>query len=69
MEMILIRLGAGAGILGLLLCLVAAAARLSGRFFVGGMQAGTLMQAGTAAMIAGCLAYLVVLTRRSSRGV
>jgi hypothetical protein len=64
METILIRLGAFAGILGLLMCLVAAVARLSGRFWIGGMQAGTLMQAGTAAMIAGCLALLVVLTRR-----
>ena len=58
METILIRLGALAGILGLLMCLVAAAARLAGLFWIGGMQAGT------AAMIAGCLALLIVLTRR-----
>jgi hypothetical protein len=68
METILIRLGALAGILGLLMCLVAAAARLAGSFWIGGMQAGTLMQAGTAAMIAGCLAFLAVLTRRPRSG-
>jgi hypothetical protein len=42
--------------------------RLAGMFWIGGMQAGTLMQAGTAAMIAGCLAFLAVLTRRTRSG-
>jgi hypothetical protein len=65
METILIRLGALAGILGLLMCLVAAGARLAGSFWIGGMQAGTVMQAGTAAMIAGCLGFLAALTLRT----
>jgi hypothetical protein len=68
METLLIRVGWGAGVLGLLMCLVAAGARLSGSFWIGGMQAGTVMQAGTAAMIAGCFAFLAALTRRSGRG-
>jgi hypothetical protein len=68
MDKILMAIGTGAAALGMLLCLVAVAARLSGAFWLGSMQVGTWMQAGTAAMIAGCVFFLVVLTRRSQGG-
>jgi hypothetical protein len=54
-----------AGIAGVLLSLVALGARLAGFFWVGGLQTGTLLQAGVAAMVAGCLAYVSLLAERS----
>ena len=57
-------LGRVAGVAGLLLCAVAAGARLTGRFWLGDFQAGTLMGAGTAALCAGCFFLLLVATRR-----
>lgn len=53
--------GRTAGVIGILLCVVSIALRVSGAFFVGGFQVGTLLQAGMAAMILGCLAYVAVL--------
>jgi hypothetical protein len=50
-----------AGIIGLLLCMAAVLARAAGSFVVGNLQVGTMLQAGMAAMILGCLAYLAVL--------
>ena len=38
--------------------------RLAGHFLVGGFQVGTLMQAGTAAMVFACLAYVALIARR-----
>ena len=53
--------GRSAGIIGVLLCAVSVVARVAGVWAVGGFQVGTVLQAGMAAMILGCLAYLVVL--------
>lgn len=50
-----------AGVIGALLCLVSFVARLAGVWTIGGFQVGTVLQAGMAAMILGCLAYLAVL--------
>lgn len=60
----LVRLGWIAGVVGAMLCVVGAAFRLGGAYWVGGFQSGTLLQAGTAAMVFGCFCLLVVLTRR-----
>jgi hypothetical protein len=68
MEQILLAIGGAAGALGLLMCTLAVVVRLSGRFWIGGMQSGSVLQAGIAAMTAGCLIYLFVLTRRSKPG-
>jgi len=68
MNDLLLLVGRVSGFVGALLCGVAAAARVSGHFWLGGFQSGTLLQAGTAAMVAGCLCYLVVLTDRSDAG-
>ena len=60
----MVRLGWIAGVVGAMLCVVGAAFRLGGAYWVGGFQSGTLLQAGTAAMVFGCFCLLVVLTRR-----
>lgn len=60
----LVKLGRIAGVAGAVLCAVGAAVRLSGAYWIAGYQAGTLLLAGTAAMIFGCFCLLVVLTHR-----
>ena len=60
----MVKLGWIAGVVGAMLCVVGAAFRLGGAYWVGGFQSGTLLQAGTAAMVFGCFCLLVVLTRR-----
>ncbi len=64
MERLLVWIGRLAGGGGALLCAAAAAVRVSGHYWVGSFQAGTLMLAGVAAMIAGCLCLLEVLIGR-----
>jgi hypothetical protein len=64
METSLLWIGRLAGGVGVFMCLIAVGARLAGAFWIAGFQAGTWLQAGTAAMILGCLAHLVVLTAR-----
>jgi hypothetical protein len=54
-----------AGVAGLLLVLVAVGTRLTGQFWIGSLQTGTLLQAGTAAMVIGCLGYLALLAEHS----
>jgi hypothetical protein len=53
--------GRSAGVIGVLLCAVSFVARVAGVWTIGGFQIGTVLQAGTAAMILGCLAYLAIL--------
>lgn len=65
MNDLLLWIGRVAGVGGVLLCAVAAVARISGHYFLGGFQVGTLLQVGMAMMIAGCLGFLAVLTERS----
>ncbi|MDI6746533.1 MAG: hypothetical protein QMD17_05255 [Rhodocyclaceae bacterium] len=62
---LLLWLGRIAGVAGALLCIVSVAFRLRGEYWIGGFQAGTLLQAGSAAMIFGCFCLLVWLTRRT----
>lgn len=68
METLLLWAGRLAGLAGVAITLIAIGARLTGAFWIAGFQAGTLLQAGMAAMILACLAHLVVLTSRSSGG-
>ncbi|CDH47470.1 MAG: hypothetical protein IPL59_15780 [Candidatus Competibacteraceae bacterium] len=68
MEMLLLWIGRLAGLVGVVACLIAIGARLGGAFWIAGFQVGTLLQAGIAAMVLGCLAHLVVLTLRSAGG-
>ncbi|MFO1421578.1 MAG: hypothetical protein U1F59_11715 [Candidatus Competibacteraceae bacterium] len=68
METLLLWIGRLAGLAGVAITLIAIGARLTGAFWIGGFQAGTLLQAGMAAMILACLAHLVALTSRASGG-
>ncbi len=61
MNKLLLWTGRSAGVVGVLLCVVSVVLRAAGKFVAGGFQVGTLLQAGMAMMILGCLAYLAVL--------
>lgn len=62
---ILLKLGRIAGVVGVLLCVAGVAVRLGGEYWIAGFQVGTLLQAGTTAMVFGCLCFLAVLAHRS----
>ncbi|MGE5336850.1 MAG: hypothetical protein ACM3PU_03420 [Gemmatimonadota bacterium] len=55
------------GLLGILLMLVSVAARLGGRFNLGGYQTGTLLIAGIGAVVVGCFLLLWTLVERAQR--
>jgi hypothetical protein len=63
-ETLLIWTGRLAGLAGVVLCVIAGAVRLSGAYWVGGFEAITLLQAGVAGMVLGCLCLLMVLLER-----
>ncbi len=67
MESLLLWIGRLAGLAGVFLCGWAAFTRLTGLFFAGGFQVGTLLLAGMAAMLVACLCFLVILTNRARR--
>jgi hypothetical protein len=52
------------GLLGVAAIALAAVARLSGAWSLGGFQVGTLLQAGMAAVLVACLAYLAALVEQ-----
>jgi hypothetical protein len=64
MEMLLRWTGRLAGLAGVLICAGAVLARLGGAYVMGGFQVGTLLLAGVAAMLVGCLSYLALLAER-----
>lgn len=66
MKAIFLLIGRFAGGAGVLLALFAGAARLSGRFWVGSYQAGTLLLGGIALMVIACLGLLLALTWEQS---
>jgi hypothetical protein len=53
------------GVVGVLACAVAVVARLLGHFYLFGLEAGSLLQAGTSAVVIGCFALLVGRNARS----
>ena len=67
MQMLLLWIGRLAGVAGVLIALVAVLARGSGKYVVAGLQVGTLLQAGIAAMVLGCLAYVASIAERQQR--
>ena len=67
METLLLWLGRLAAIAGLAMVAWAACSRLTGIYFAAGYQVGTLLLVGIAAMLVGCVCFLVVLTDRSRR--
>jgi hypothetical protein len=60
----LLWLGRAGGVAGLLLSLGAILLRARGVYNFAGFQIGTLLLAGIAAMVAGCLGYLAALVER-----
>ena len=64
MQTLLLWTGRIAGVLGLVICVVAIAVRMSGTYWAVGLQVGTLLQAGMALMLLGCLGFLSYLTRQ-----
>lgn len=67
MTSLLLTAGRVLGGLGLALMVVAALVRLTGAYWLGGFQVGTLLLGGTAAMVAGCFALLLALTSGDRR--
>lgn len=66
MEPLLLWVGRLAGLAGVLVCAVAVVVRLSGAYWLAGFQVGTLLLAGMAVMLMGCLSLLVLLTAQTS---
>ena len=64
MNSLLLLAGRSAGLLGILMCAVAVAGRLSGSFWIGGLQLSTLLLGGVAALAIACFLMLWVLTQR-----
>jgi len=64
MNSILIWTARIAGTAGVAAMLFAFAGRLGGIYWLAGFQVGTVLQAGMAAALLACLAYLVVLAER-----
>ncbi len=67
MEILLLWIGRISGIAGVGLCGWAAYGRLTGAYFVGGFQVGTILLAGMAAILVACFFLLLVLTDESRR--
>lgn len=67
MNAILLRGGQAVGILGVLLIVVSAVARLAGNYTLGSLATGTLMLAGIGAVNVGVFCLLWLLVERSVR--
>jgi hypothetical protein len=67
MNTLLIWIGRLAGLVGLAAIGCAVAVRASGAWYLAGMQLGTLMQAGVAAMVLGVWAYAASIAERDRR--
>ncbi len=65
MDTLLIWVGRAAGGVGAVITAATALLRLSGHFWLGGLQLGTLFLAGIAALAFGCFCFLSVLLGRS----
>ena len=64
METLLRWVGRLGGAAGVVLCAVAVLMRLRGVYNFAGFQIGTLLLAGIAAMLVGCLGYLAAIAER-----
>lgn len=67
METLLLWVGRLAGLSGVLLTIVAIGLRAAGNFFLGGFQVSTILQAGIAAMLLGCLSYVANLAEQTQK--
>jgi hypothetical protein len=64
MANLLLWIGRIGGIAGALTCGIAVLARIGGVYGVAGFQVGTMLLAGMAAMLVGCLGYLAAVAER-----
>ena len=64
MENLLLWVGRIAGLAGVAISIWAAVSRLTGGYYVGGFQIGTLLMAGMTSMLVACICFLMVLTDR-----
>jgi hypothetical protein len=67
MNALLLWFGRAAGLAGFVLCLFALGMRIAGKYWLAGFQVGTLLQAGTAAMVFGALCFLAWLVDNASK--
>ena len=66
MNSLLLAAGRLIGVLGLVIMLVAVVVRVTGAYWLGGFQVGTLLLGGAGATVAGCFALLLALTSRTN---
>ena len=64
METLLLWIGRLGATAGIVICAVAVLGRLRGVYNLAGFQIGTLLLAGIAAMLVGCLGYLAAIAER-----
>ena len=64
MEKLLLWIGRLGGTVGVIMCAVAILARMRSVYSVANFQVGTLLLAGVAAMLVGCLGYLAAIAER-----
>lgn len=67
MTNLLLWVGRIGGAVGVLTCTVAVLGRLRGVYGIGGFQIGTLLLAGMAAMLVGCVGYLAALAENRGK--
>ncbi|MEO7150112.1 MAG: hypothetical protein ABIX46_00140 [Burkholderiaceae bacterium] len=66
MNNLLLWIGRSAGLAGALVCVIAVLTRLSGTFWLAGLQVTTWLLAGMALMLGACLSYVAALAERAS---
>lgn len=64
METLLLWVARLAGTGGVALSILSALMRVTGKYWIAGLQVGTILMGGIAAMVLACLAYLAVLAER-----
>jgi hypothetical protein len=65
MDKLILWTGNIAGLLGILLCAISGAGRLSGAYLLAGLEAGTLFLLGVGLMVFACLTKLHLLVERA----
>ena len=65
MQVVLIWIARLAGIAGVLVMVLAVLVRLSGDYWLGGFQVGTILEAGMAMTLVACLGYIAALVERT----
>jgi len=67
MREMLLWVGRIAGLLGVVLAVIAVALRLGGSYQLGHFQSITILLAGNSAMVAACLAYIAAVAESGPR--